>query len=80
MQRKIEIECKQRNYIIKVDDELTLGQVLINSQIIDENELVASQLYIASKSKYVQPYNKLKDFRIVNNDKIIVMENNEKTI
>lgn len=80
MQRKIEIEYKQRNFIIKVDDELTLNQLLINSGIINEKEIIKSQLYIASKNKYGQRFNKLKDFQIVNNDKLVVMENDEKTI
>lgn len=80
MQRKIEIEYKQRNYIIKASDQLTFEELLVNSGLVKASELRGIHLFIESKNLYVQVFNKLKDFQVVNNDVIKVMENDEKTI
>lgn len=80
MQRKIEIVHKSRNYIIKVDDDLTLEEVVTNCNIIKEKEVTKHSYYLSSKKRFIQPFNKLRDFQIVTNDVIELWENDEKTI
>lgn len=78
MQRKIEIKYKSKAYIVKVDDEMRYIDVL---KILNINPQGNYQLLLTTKKRYVQPFNKLKDLNVVNNDIInILLENDEKAI
>lgn len=80
MQRKIIIKQKDTKYIIKVDDELTLQEVIENSMVIFGSLNEKQAFYIPTKERYIQKWNKLKNLNIVDNDIIEVLEKNEDTI
>lgn len=78
MQRKIEIRLESRSYIIKVDDEMLFEDVLKVMKILPTCEY---KLFLKTKNRYIQPFNRLKDVGLVNNDIIkVVMEKDEKAI
>lgn len=78
MQRKIEIRLESRSYIIKVDDEMLFEDILKIMKIKPE---VNYKLFLKTKNRYIQSFNRLKDVGIVNNDIIkVIMENDEKAI
>lgn len=79
MQRKIEIIYKSRHYIVKVSDEMKFEEVLavLGIEPIESNY----KLLLPIKNRYVQPFNKLKDVGVVNNDIIkVLLESYEKTV
>lgn len=78
MQRKIEIEYKSKPFIVKVDDEMRFVDVLM---ILGMDISTNYRLLLSTKNRYVQPFNKLRDLNVVNNDIIkVLVENDEKAI
>lgn len=80
MQVKIELKYKSQNYIIKASNELTVAEVINGSQLLTNATIDDCDIYLETKTRYIQQFNKLKDVDIVDNDIIKVLEKNEKTV
>ncbi|WOO86748.1 hypothetical protein RZE82_06410 [Mollicutes bacterium LVI A0039] len=69
MQIKIEIKINQNSYKIKLDDELTIREIIdvMKLKDVDYSQL---DIYIQTKRIHMLADHQLKDFGIVNNDVI----------